>query len=228
MKKIKAYKAFDKELKCRGFQFEIEKSYHEENVSICESGFHSCENPFDVLNYYDLTECRFAEVEVFGKIEKHKDDSKIASSDITIVRELTLSEFISVVWDYIYNNSKDGAASGDWSKLAASGIRSQLAASGDWSQLAASGNGSKLAASGDWSQLAASGDWSQLEITGQNSVAANIGINGKVKAAKGTWITLAEYDDNYICACVKSAKVDGELIKADTWYMLKNGEFTEC
>ena len=192
MKKIKAYKAFDKELKCRRFQFEIGKSYHEEYVSICESGFHSCENPFDVLNYYNLTECRFAEVDVFGKIEKHKDDSKIASSDITIVRELTLSEFISVVWDYIYNNSKDGVASG---------IRSQLAASGDWSK---------------------------LEITGQNSVAANIGVGGKIKASKGTWITLAEYDDNNICVYVKSAKVDGELIKADVWYMLKNGEFTEC
>lgn len=192
MKKIKAYKAFDKDLKCRGFKFEIGKSYHEKKVSVCESGFHSCENPFDVLNYYNLTECRFAEVDVFGKIEKHKDDSKIASSDITIVRELTLSEFISVVWDYIYNNNKDGAASGDGSQLAASGYESQL------------------------------------DVTGPNSVVANIGINGKVKAAKGTWITLAEYDDNYICACVKSAKVDGELIKADTWYMLKNGEFTEC
>ena len=201
MKKIKAYKAFDKDLKCRGFKFEIGKSYHEKKVSVCESGFHSCENPFDVLNYYNLTECRFAEVDVFGKIEKHKDDSKIASSDITIVRELTLSEFISVVWDYIYNNSKDGVASG---------IRSQLAASGDGSQLAASGDGSKL------------------EITGQNSVAANIGVGGKIKASKGTWITLAEYDDNNICVYVKSAKVDGELIKADVWYMLKNGEFTEC
>ena len=228
MKKIKAYKAFDKDLKCRGFKFEIGKSYHEKKVSVCESGFHSCENPFDVLNYYNLTECRFAEVDVFGKIEKHKDDSKIASSDITIVRELTLSEFISVVWDYIYNNNKDGAASGDWSKLAASGDWSQLAASGNESKLAASGDWSKLAASGDMAQLAASGDRAKLEITGQNSVAANIGVNGKIKAAKGTWITLAEYDDNYICVCVKSAKVDGELIKADTWYMLKNGEFTEC
>ena len=120
------------------------------------------------------------------------------------------------------------AASGDNSKLAASGYNSKLAASGDGSQLAASGDGSQLAASGYNSKLAASGDLSQLELNGLKSVGANIGINGKIKGKKGNWIVLAEYDETFLPLCVKSAQIDGEKIKEDTFYQLKNGEFVEA
>ena len=138
-------------------------------------------------------------------------------------------------------NSSKLAASGDSSQLVASGYSSQLAASGDSSQLAASGyssqlvasgNSSQLAASGDSSKLAASGYYSQLVASGKHSVVAGIGIENIAKAALGNWIVLAEwkYDKNiskWIPKCVKSAQVDGEHIKTDTWYCLKNGEFTE-
>ena len=120
------------------------------------------------------------------------------------------------------------AASGNWSKLAASGNWSKLAASGYRSQLAASGDSSKLAASGDSSKLAASGNGSKLELNGLESVGANIGVNGKIKGKKGDWIVLAEYDDNFLPLCVKSAQIDGEKIKEDTFYQLKNGEFVEA
>jgi hypothetical protein len=119
------------------------------------------------------------------------------------------------------------AASGDLSKLAASGDLSQLAASGDLSKLAASGDLSQLAASGYGSKLAASGYGSQLAISGKNSVGANIGISGKIKGVVGSWIILAEYDNQGICLSVQSAKIDGEILKANTWYTLKDGKFTE-
>jgi hypothetical protein len=119
------------------------------------------------------------------------------------------------------------AASGDWSKLAASGDLSKLAASGDLSKLAASGDLSQLAASGYGSKLAASGYGSQLAISGKNSVGANIGISGKIKGVVGSWIILAEYDNQGICLSVQSAKIDGEILKANTWYTLKDGKFTE-
>jgi hypothetical protein len=122
------------------------------------------------------------------------------------------------------------AASGDSAKLAASGESAQLAASGDSSQLAAGGNSAQLAASGYSSQLAASGNFAKLELTGGYSVGAGIGINNKIKAKKGDWITLAEwrYDDNkYIPLCVKSAQVDGTILKEDVWYELREGEFKE-
>ena len=282
-KKIKAYKAFDMDFKCRDFQYGVGKTYHHKgDVSVCAFGFHSCTNPLDILNYYDLTNCRFAEVEAWGDIEKHNDDSKLVSRYLKVVRELSLAEFIgeanlclSTLNDdnikaasgnssqlSASGNSSHLAASGDSSqlsasgyssklaasgyssKLAASGYYSQLAASGDYSKLAASGNYSKLAASGNYSQLAASGNYSQLaasgncsklaasahysklETSGENSVVANIGINGIVKGIKGTWITLAEYASEK-CVCVKSAMIDGEKLKANTWYKLQNGDFTE-
>ena len=118
------------------------------------------------------------------------------------------------------------ASSGNSSKLASSGYSSKIASSGDSSQLASSGNSSKIASSGNSSKLASSGYSSKLEITGQNSIAANIGINGKIKGIIGSWITLAEYKNN-IPICVKSAQIDGEILKADTWYMLIDGEFTD-
>jgi hypothetical protein len=189
--RIHAFKALDKDFKCKDFQFEIGKSYHEDNVKICERGFHSCLNPFDILNYYDLTECRFAEVEIWGKMDKRTEDTKIASSDICIKRELSLTEFISIVHDYMYNECKISdtassgygsqlASSGDWSQLASSGDRSQLASSGDWSKLASSGYGSQLASSGYGSKLASSGYGSQLASSGDRSKLASSGDRSKL------------------------------------------------
>jgi hypothetical protein len=191
--KIKAYNAFDMNFKCRDFQYEVGKTYHHKgDVSVCASGFHSCTKPLDILNYYDLTNCRFAEVEAWGDIEKHNDDSKLVSRHLKVVRELSLAEFI-------------GESSLCLSTLNDDNIQ---------------------AASGDSSHLAASGDSSQLEVSGENSVAANIGVRGLIKGIKGTWITLAEYASGK-CICVKSAMIDGEMLKANTWYKLQNGEFTE-
>lgn len=227
--KIKAYKAFDMDFKCRDFQYEVGRTYHHKGeVELCESGFHSCTNPLDILHYYDLTNCRFAEVEAWGDIEKRNDDSKLVSRHIKVVCELSLAEFIGEASLCLSTLNDDNiqAASGYSSKLAASGNSSKLAASGYSSKLAASGDSSQLAASGNSSQLAASGDCSQLAASGKNSVAANIGVAGLIKGSKGTWITLAEYHDE-VCTCVKSAQIDGKKLKANTWYKLQNGEFTE-
>jgi len=233
---IKGYKAFDKDFKCRGFQYKEGKTYKTDEAKICESGFHFCENPLDVLNYYNLYDSTFAEVEASGKTVGHDDDSKKATTKIKITAKLSLSGFIKASVD-----SSQLAASGDSSQLAASGVSSKLAASGHYSQLAASGHYSKLAASGvssqlaasgDSSQLAASGDSSQLEMTGTDSVGAAIGMDNHIKGVVGDWITLAEWkhDDKtgrYVPVCVKSVKIDGKKIKADTWYKLKGGKFVE-
>ena len=122
------------------------------------------------------------------------------------------------------------ASSGDCSQLASSGDYSRLASSGDCSRLASSGDYSQLASSGDCSQLASSGDYSRLASSGNNSAVANIGINGIAKAAKYSWITLAEHcweDGCLKLKCVKTEQVDGDRIKSDTWYKLQDGEFKE-
>ena len=124
------------------------------------------------------------------------------------------------------------AASGYSAKLAASGYSAQLAASGDSAQLAASGDSAKLAASGYSAKLAASGDSAKLAASGDYSVVAGVGVGNIAKAALGCWICLAEWEYNrekarFIPMCVKAAQIDGETLKPDTWYQLKNGEFAE-
>jgi len=268
------FKAFDKGLKCRDFQFKEGNEYKiKGSPELCGKGFHYCENPLDTLDYYDLCDSEFAEIEDYGKSET--DGSKTVTNHIKIKAKLDFKGFVKASIDFLFKKNKVDdsiqtasgyssklaasggysqlAASGDYSKLAASGYSSKLAASGDSSQLAASGDYSKLAASGDSSklaasgyssrlaasgdsnqlaasgdsnQLAASGYYSKLVMTGNNSVGANISINGVIKGKKGCWITLAEYKNN-IPVCVKSAKIDGKKIKEDVWYELKDGKFNE-
>jgi len=253
---MKGYKAFNKDMTCRGFQYEEGKTYEELKAECCESGFHFCENPLDVLKYYNLCESEFAEVEVLGEVHKRSksNDTKAATTKIKIGAKIGLPGLIKAsfeyLWEKCYTNKDENvqaasgndsqlAASGDYSKLVASGDCSKLAASGYGSQLAASGNDSKLAASGDASQLAASGDDSKLAASGddsklvmegENSIGAAIGSDSIIKGKKGCWITLAEYTwqgDKHVCICVKSTQIDGETIKEDTWYKLENGEFVE-
>jgi hypothetical protein len=232
---IHGFKGFDKDMKCRGFQFEEGKEYETDKAIICEKGFHFCENPLDVWNYYNPCDSEYAAVDGYGKVVDHTEDSKKASTKIKITAKLSLAGFIKASVDFLLKTTKpdsDTAASGNYSQLAASGNYSQLAASGDCSQLAASGDYSQLAASGNYSKLAASGDCSQLEMTGQDSVGAAIGINNRIKGAVGDWITLSEWAYNnkkqrYVPVCVKSEKIDGKNIKPDTWYTLKDGKFVE-
>jgi len=200
-KPVLYYKGMDENFKCRGFQFEVGKTYkHDGEVEVCSSGFHSCSNPWDVLNYYDVTS-RFALVEVVGETATHSGDTKIASSEITIKKELKLPEFIDYCISFIKNsgmphasialeNDSNLAASGYGSKLAASGYDSNLAASGYDSNLAASGYGSKLAASGSGSKLAASGRYSNLAASGHYS---NLAASGRYSnlAASGHYSNLA-------------------------------------
>ncbi|MDQ5902965.1 MAG: hypothetical protein QG672_552, partial [Pseudomonadota bacterium] len=187
---IRAYKAFDQNLQCRGFQFEVGQTYeHDGPVKACESGFHACENPLDVWSYYPI-DSRYAVVELGGDVSRHDDDSKIAAARITISAEIALPQIINDGVAYLVGLCKDAFAlksvvdaSGDGSKLAASGYGSQLAASGDGSQLAASGDGSKLAASGYGSKLAASGDGSQLAASGDGSQLAASGYGSQLAAS---------------------------------------------
>ena len=239
-KPIKGFKAYNKDMTCKGFKFEEGKTYETKRAKCCETGFHLCTNPFDVLDYYDLTDSVFSEAEALGKIDRHDEDSKIATTKIKIGAKLSFGGFVNACVSFLLEttkrknktgNSAKLAASGNSAQLAASGNSAKLAASGDWAQLAASGDWAKLAASGDWAQLAASGNSAQLELNGKDSVGAIVGFAGKIKAKKGCWITLAEWKQNsdgrYVPVCVRSAQIDGEKLKKDVWYRLVDGEFKE-
>ena len=173
-----AYKAFDKNMQCRGFQFEVGAHYeHNGKVEPCKSGFHACKNPLDVWNYYPINS-RYAIVEIAGDVVDSGSDSKVACSNISIVQEITLTELINHSVKYMLNVCYDKLA-GHYSKLAASGYNSNLAASGHNSTLSASGHNSTLAASGDGSILAASGKNSICMAAGYAST-AQVGENGVI------------------------------------------------
>ena len=152
-KSIIAYKAFDKNLKCRDFQYAVGETYkHDGEVKACKSGFHSCENPLDILNYYPLVNDdgvigRFAIVEASGAISKDKEgnDSKLASAEITIKAEIMLPELVKTAINFVMDFCKKKKVSGDSAKLAASGHYAKLAASGHYAKLAASGDSAIVA-----------------------------------------------------------------------------------
>ena len=189
---VVAYKGFDKNLQCRGYQFEVGKTFdHAGPVEACSRGFHACENPMDVLGYYGVGDGnRFARVTLAGELSRHGEDSKIAAGRITLDAELRLPDFISAAVKWMMANTAKGAkgervqvASGDYSQLATSGRSSKLAASGHYSKLATSGRSSKLAASGDSSQLATSGHYSKLAASGHYSKLATSGHYSKLAAS---------------------------------------------
>ena len=221
---MRYFKAFRPGMICNGKQYAENTTYEEQGADgCCKAGvMHFCETPLDCLDYYNLIDndgkiVEFAEVEPLDKVLT--DGNKRASKKLHIGAKLSLEAIINAQVDIqIDKGTPDFAASGDYS---------QLAASGDGSKLAASGNGSKLAASGNYSKLAASGYGSQLAASGKDSIVAAIGVNNVASASLGSWIVLAEYDNDGKPICVKAAQVDGETLKANVFYRFKDGEFVE-
>ena len=246
---MKGYKAFKKGMVCRDKQYEENTVFEEETANLCEAGMHFCGNPMDVLRYYPLVDddcniTEFAEVESLGELKR--DETKCCTNKIRIGKKLSLGDWIKSVVSFVMDKTKKDdsaqlassgdyaqlASSGDYAKLASSGNSAQLASSGDYAKLASSGNYAKLASSGDYAQLASSGYFSQLASSGDCAVVAGIGADNIVKAKAGSFIVLAEYKYNSETnrtepIDVKAVNVDGEKIKADTWYKLENGEFVE-
>ena len=217
---MKGYKGFDKDLKCRGFEYEIGKIF-EENVKpeCCERGFHFCEYPLDVFNYYDPTTSRFCEVEALGKVDKNNDDTKVSTNKIRIGAELNFEKLTKASIDFIYervkkDNKKSAHKQDDESVASNTGDRSVASNTGDRS----------VASNTGYSSVASN--------TGKYGIASSLGIKGKVRGKKGTWLVLAEWEwlndeCEYRVKEVKTVVVDGKTIKEDTLYELVNGEFIE-
>ena len=288
---MKAYKGFDKDLKCRDFQYEIGKEYEEKEAIACEKGFHACENPLDVLHYYPpCNGSRYCEVEQSGEFSKRSGDSKVASTKIKIGNEIGLKGIIqagisfvldktewndgtaintddqSVAtnikdWSIAINTSHHSTATniGDRSTTINTGFYSAATNAGGYSSAINTGHysaamntgchsatmntgnqsiavnlgGRSIATStGDRSTATSIGYHSAAEVGGGESVAMVTGYKSKAKAGLGSAIVIAERGDwngeTYPLINIRAAIVDGEKIKADTWYTLINGEFVEC
>ena len=225
-KEITTYKAFNQDWTCRGHKYEIGQKYEMKGeIKACDRGFHGCENPLDVLSYYDLTDSKFAACTQFGTFSSDGDDSKIASSGISVDREISLNELInaSVEWAFKENDT----SSGDYAQLASSGRSAKLASSGDVAQLASSGDSARLASSGDSAKLASSGDRARLASSGFNGVVSSSGPNSQAKGAVGTWISIAEFKDGR-CVGFATGCIGEDGLEPDVFYKAKNGKLVKA
>ncbi|MBD5256202.1 MAG: hypothetical protein HDS50_01030 [Bacteroides sp.] len=232
--KIKAYKGFNKDLTCRGFQYEVGKEYeHNGKIEACESGFHACENPFDVLNYYDdVMNNRYCEVEQSGEIKSKED--KIVSSKIKIKAEISLAGLFKAGIEWLKEVTNPDNIKPTTPALHDNGkLEAKIGSSGYSAKIGSSGDSAQIGSSGYSAKIGSSGDSAKIDSTGEDSVICCAGNKSIVKAKVGSWITLAEwiYSDTkgrYVPKCVKTEYVDGTRLKADTWYQLKDGEFVEA
>ena len=211
---MKGYKGFEPGLICRGKQYAENTVFEEEEAKICSYGMHFCENPFDVLDYYGFTNDNgdfneFAEVEALDE-EKTNDNRKFCTKKLKIGAKLSISKFINACVDFAIEKTSTCIADNKIS----------------------SGNSAKIGSSGDFAQIGSSGNFAKIGSSGKDCVICCAGHNSVVKAKKGSWITLAEWEyskekERYIPKCVKTEFVDGERIKEDTLYKLIDGEFVE-
>ncbi|EAN7664555.1 hypothetical protein GA294_10080 [Salmonella enterica subsp. enterica serovar Agona] len=216
-KEIVTFKGFNKDLKCRDFQFEIGKTFHHDGkVEACVSGFHACECPFDVFSYYSPADSRFAETISFGITNREEDgDTKIASASITIKAELTLPQFIQRGIEWI------------WSKIDKS-LEQQIMC-GNCSAATNTGNWSAATNTGNRSAATNTGNCSAAEVSGSQSVAAAFGIEGKARASEGGAIVLCYRDEDGELIHIRASKVGENGIMPNTWYQLnEDGEFVAC
>ena len=238
--KIISYKGFDENMQCRGFQYEVGKEYKmDRNIKCCERGFHACKSPMEVWDYYDMLTSRFAKVEQSGKIDKEDNSTKVCSSKIKISAELKLADIIKLGVEWIKDVTSPSKFTGelddnggDYANIGSSGDYAKIGSSGDSAKIGSSGDYAKIGSSGDYAKIGSSGDSAKIDSTGEDSVVMCAGEKSRAKATVGSWITLAEWKWNdkkkrNVPVCVKTEYVDGERIKADTWYQLKDGEFVE-
>ena len=198
MAAIKSYKGFDKNLKCRDFQYEIGKEYEmDEEIKMCNRGFHACESPFEVFDHYSMIGSRFCEVEQDGNISKEDRGTKICSSKIKIKAELKLADMINlgVEWlkeitspEKIKTSMKDNSSgnnaqigsSGNYAKIGSSGNNAKIGSSGNYAQIGSSGNNAQIGSSGDDAQIGSSGDDAQIGSSGYNAQIGSSGNNAQI------------------------------------------------
>ena len=205
---IKSYKGMDKDMKCRGFQYEPGGIYEADHAVRCGGpGFHACEIPLDVFHYYTPAESRFFVVEQDGELSRDNGDSKVASSVLKIGAEIGIPGLIKAHVEWVKEQ-----------------IQAEKMESNTGNRSAATNTGNRSAATN-------TGNCSAAEVSGKDSVAAVFGYEGRAKGALGCAIVVAERGDwngeTYPLIGIKAAIVDGETIKPDVWYTLNGGEFVE-
>ena len=213
--KIIAYKAMDKNMQCRGKQYEVGKTYHEDKADCCNAGMHACENPLDVLHYYPLKDGpRFFEVECGGSVDKSVEDSKLACTELTVKGEVNFAGLVKATVNAVFNRvkGKEPFSSGYSSTAGSSGNSSTAGSSGDYSTAGSSGNYSTAGSSGDYSTAGSSGNSSTAGSSGYYSTAGSSGYSSTA-GSSGNYSTAGSSGDYSTAAATGDycrAKADGK------------------
>ena len=231
--KIIAYKAMDKNMQCRGKQYEVGKTYYEDKADCCHAGMHACENPLDVLRYYPLKDSpRFFEVVCSGNVDKSGEDSKLACTELTVKGEVHFAGLVKATVNAVFNrvkgkepfssgNCSTAGSSGYYSTAGSSGYYSTAGSSGDYSTAGSSCNCSTAGSSGDCSTAGSSGNCSTAGSSGNCSTAGSsgdystAGSSGDYSTAgsSGNYSTAGSSGDYSTAAATGaycSAKADGK------------------
>lgn len=208
---MKTYKGFNKDMTAQnGFQYKEGKEYEEEKAVACERGFHACEYPLDCFRYYSPGSSVYHLVEQSGEFSKNSDDSKVASTKIKIGAEISIAGLVKAAIEYTKERTKP-----------------ECDATGDYGASSATGDCGASSATG-YKGSAIAGD--------PESIAIAWGYKGKAKGILGSYLVLADWEGNegtywrqegWSLKGAKMIRVDGDKIKADTWYTMKNGEILE-
>ena len=226
--KIIAYKGFDNNLCCRGFQFKIGEEYEQQGeIKCCENGFHACTNPFDVLNYYDVNgKNRFCQVEQYGTIDKNNEDTKQASSKIKIKAEIGMAGLFKAGIEWIKEKTnpipiinetkgKTDNPSGDYAKIGSRGNSAKIGSSGNSAQIGSSGDYAKIGSSGDYAKIGSSGDSAKIGSSGDS---AKIGSSGDYAHIDSTG------EDSVICCAGDNSMAKA---KKGSWITLSEWKYSE-
>jgi hypothetical protein len=242
---ITTYKGFGPDWKCRDFQYEIGKSYENpKGAEACAYGFHACEHPLNVFDYYAPAGSKFAVVEQSGKLSRHDGDTKVASSKISIKCEIDFAGLVKAAIEYVVSRCEpidpaspasatgyQGAASatGDQGAASATGTRGAASATGTRGAASATGYQGAASATGDQGAASATGDQGAASATGDQGAAMASGYEGRACGIDGTALFLVFRDDNWSIVHAKAAIVGRDGIKANVFYQLNAaGEFVEA
>ena len=230
---MKAYKGFNENMTCRDFQYEEGKSYEMEDAELCDHGFHACAYPLDCLNYYAPASSVYHEVEQENVTSEKQEDTKQVSSKIKIGARLDVAGLVKASVEYVKERAdKPNSATGYRSANSATGYRSANSATGDRSANSATGNRSANSATGYGSANISTGIECENSSGQKDIISVGWGKDNKCRGVAGSYLVLVErgeWDGEKYPMLGEPilVKVDGEKIKENVWYMLKNGTITE-
>ena len=227
---MKTYKGFNKNMTAQnGYQYEEGKEYEEEKAVACECGFHACEYPLDCFRYYSPESSVYHVVEQSGEFSKNSDDSKVASTKIKIGAEISIAGLVKAAIEYTKERAKP--------ECDATGNKGASFATGDYGASSATGDYGASSATGNYGASSATGYKGSAIAGDPESIAIAWGYKGKAKGVIGSYLVLADWEGNennfwtqeeWSLKGAKMVRVDGEKIKADTWYTMENGEIVEA